>query len=180
MRRRSGFGWLELVIGIVLIALGIWAFARPELALAGMVFLYGIAAVVMGVADILLYVQVERFTGIGPMLALVSGIVSVMSGVMLVAYPGTGALVLTLLFPIWFIAHCIARLSHLYHIRLIAGRGVYGLILAINLIGLALGVMMLLSPFFTLAAIRSFASLYLILLGVDSVLMAASRMGMRR
>ena len=37
MRRRSGFGWLELVAGILLIALGIWAFMDPGLALAGMV-----------------------------------------------------------------------------------------------------------------------------------------------
>ena len=180
MRRRSGFGWLELAIGIILIALGVLAFAKPDLALTSLVFAYGVAAVVMGVADIILYIEVERYTGFGPVLSLIAGILSVMSGVMLVVYPRTGVVVLNVLFPIWFIAHCIARLSHLYHIRLIAGRGVYGLILAINLIGLVLGVMMLLSPLFTLAAIRSFASLYLILLGVDSVLMAASRMGMRR
>ena len=58
MRRRSGFGWLELAVGILMILLGIWALARPELALTGMVFAYGIAAVMMGVADIILYFQV--------------------------------------------------------------------------------------------------------------------------
>ena len=50
MRRRSGFGWLELAIGIILILLGALALARPDLALTGLVFAYGIAAVVMGVA----------------------------------------------------------------------------------------------------------------------------------
>ena len=54
----------------------------------------------------------------GPAISLVTGILSVMSGVMLLVYPGAGALVLTLLFPIWFIAHCISRLSHLHHIRI--------------------------------------------------------------
>ena len=141
-----------------------------------MVIAYGIAAIIMGIADILLFVQVERYTGFGPALSLVAGILSVMSGVMLVVYPRTG----TLLFPIWFIAHCISRLTHLYHIRLIAGSGIYAFILTINIIGLILGVMMLLSPLFTLTTIRYFASAYLILLGVDSVVMAVSRMGMRR
>ena len=47
MRRRSGFGWLELVIGIVLIGLGVLAFVRPDLALTGLVFAYGVAAVVI-------------------------------------------------------------------------------------------------------------------------------------
>ena len=60
MRRRSGFGWLELLIGIGLIALGILAFAKPDFALTGLVFAYGIAAVVMGIADIVLYIQVEH------------------------------------------------------------------------------------------------------------------------
>lgn len=180
MKRRSGFGWLELVIGIILIALGVLAFVKPDLALTGLVFAYGVAAVVMGIADIILYIQVERYTGFGPILSLITGILSVMSGVMLLVYPRAGTVVMALLFPIWFIAHCISRLSHLHPIRIIAGSGMYCLTLIINLIGLILGVMMLFSPLFTLAAIRCFVSIYLILLGVDSILIAASRMGMRR
>lgn len=179
MKRRSGLGWLELVIGIVLIALGVLAFAKPDLALTSLVFAYGIAAVVMGVADMILYIQVDRYTGFGPILSLISGILSVMSGVMLMVYPRTGFLVLTVLFPIWFIAHCISRLTHLNHIRLVAGDGVYYFTLVINIIGLFLGFLMLLNPLFTLTTIRYFASAYLILLGIDSVVMAVSRVGTR-
>ena len=180
MRSRSGFGWLQFLIGILLIVLGIWAFTDPDLALTGMVVACGLAAIIMGIADILLFVKVERYTGFGPSLALVSGILSVMSGIMLLAYPGAGVIILTILFPIWFIAHCISRLSHLSSIRLIAGNATFYFALVINIIGLILGFMMLLSPIFTLNTIRYFASAYLILLGIDSVVMAASRIGMRR
>lgn len=179
MRRRSGFGWLELVLGIILMVLGVLTFAQPDLALTSMVFAYGIAAVVMGVADIILYVQVERYIGFGPILSLISGILSVMSGIMLVVYPRTGVLVLTVLFPIWFIAHCISRLTHLNHIRFVAGNGVYYFIMIVNIIGLILGFLMVLSPLLTLTTIRYFAAIYLILLGIDSVVMALSRMGKR-
>ena len=179
MRRRSGFGWLELIIGVVLIGLGLLTFVKPDLALTSMVFAYGIAAVVMGIADLILYIQVERYTGFGPILALISGILSVMSGIMLVVYPSAGILVLTVLFPIWFIAHCISRLSHLNHIRLAAGNGMYYFTLATNIIGLLLGCMMLLNPLFTLTTIRFFASIYLVLLGIDSIVMAVSRIGTR-
>lgn len=180
MRRRSGFGWLELVIGIALILLGIFAFVKPDLALTSLIFAYGIAAVIMGIADIVLFIEMERYTGFGPMLALISGVLSVMTGLMLVVYPGTGALVLTMLFPIWFIAHSISRLAHLGHIRFIAGNGMYYFTLIVNLIGLFLGILMVFNPLFTLTTIRYFASTYLILLGVDSVAMAVSRMGRRR
>ena len=179
MRRRSGFGWLELVTGVVLIGLGILAFTKPDLALTGLVFAYGVAAVVTGVTDILLFIEVERYTGFGPLLSLVSGVLSVMTGLMLMVYPRTGALVLTFLFPIWFIAHCVSRLAHLGHIRLVAGEGIYWFTLIINLVGLFLGVLMVAHPLFTLATIRCFASAYLILLGIDSVAMAVSRMGKR-
>lgn len=71
MRRRSGFGWLELIIGILLIVLGIWTFVDPRNALTGMVFVYGIAAIITGVSDIILYVQAERYTGFGPVISLI-------------------------------------------------------------------------------------------------------------
>ena len=179
MRRHSGYGWLELAIGILLIALGILAFVQPDLALNSLVSAYGVAAVAMGVADILLYIQVERYTGFGPILSLIAGILSVMSGVMLAVYPQTGVLVLTLLFPIWFIAHVVSRLTHLGHIRFVAGEGVYWFTLIVNLIGLFLGILMVISPLFTLSTIRCFAGAYLILLGLDSVVMAVSKMGNR-
>ena len=179
MKRRSGFGWLELAIGVILIALGILAFAQPDLALTGLAFAYGVAAVVMGAADIILYIQVERYTGLGPTLSLVAGILSVMSGVMLMVYPRTGILVLTVLFPIWFIAHCISHLAQLNHIRLVAGSGICRCVLILNLIGLILGFLMCLRPFFALATLRWFAGSYLILLGIEAVVTAVSRMGRR-
>ena len=180
MKRRSGFGWLELAIGIFLIILGLWTFAEPERALSGMAIAFGFAAIAIGVADIILFIQVERFIGFGPILSLIAGILSVMSGIMLLAYPRAGAMALTLMFPIWFMAHCISRLFHLGHVRLVAGQGICYLLLAINLVGLILGFLMVLSPLFTLSAIRLFASIYLVLLGIDSVIMAVSRMGMHR
>lgn len=180
MRRRSGFGWLELIIGIVLVLLGLWALLDPMTALKGMAFVYGIVAVVMGVADILLYIQVERYTGLGPIISLIAGILSVMSGVMLLVYPRTGAMALALLFPIWFIAHCISRLTQVNHIRLMAGDGRYYFTLVVNIIGLILGCIMFFSPWLTMTYIRLFASAYLILLGIDSILTAVGPLGMRR
>ena len=73
MKRRSEFGWLELIIGIVFVALGILTLARPDWSLSGMVCAYGVAAVVMGIVDILLFIRVEHFTGFGPVLSLMPG-----------------------------------------------------------------------------------------------------------
>ena len=177
MRRHSGLGWLELLIGILLILLGILVFARPELALNTLIFAYGLAAVIMGIADLLLYIQLERYTGLGPIFALFLFIFSVMAGFMLMLRPRTGVLVLTVLFPLWFITHCISRLAHSRNLRFITGNGAYYFSLVVNGIGLVLGILMILDPLFTLTTIRYFASIYLIILGIDSLVLALGRMG---
>ena len=177
MRRHSGFGWLELAVGILLVALGILVFLYPDATLNTMIIGYGLAALVTGISDLILFIQLERYTGFGPILALISGIFSVMAGAVLMLRPRAGVLVLTVLFPIWFVAHCISRLARLGDIRFIAGEGTYRFTLVVHTIGLILGLLMFLSPVFTLTTIRYLASIYLILLGIDGIVLALSRLG---
>ena len=80
MRCRSKFGWMELMIGILLIVLGIFTFLRPGSVLTGAVLVYGVFALITGIADIVFYVKMERHTGFGPVVALVSGILSNLNG----------------------------------------------------------------------------------------------------
>ena len=47
MKRKNGFGWSELIVGVLLILLGIFAFIRPESMLTGAVVIYGVIAIVM-------------------------------------------------------------------------------------------------------------------------------------
>lgn len=176
MGRRTGFDWFELIIGILLILLGVFTFANPGFALTGFVMMYGVVAIVMGVSDIVLYVRVERYTGFGPMVALIFGILSVMSGVMLIVYPDAGSLIISILFPIWFIAHCISRLSHMHMVRITAGKAAYYLMLIANIAGLVLGIMMLLQPVISLLSVSYIISLYLLSLGIDSIVIAFSNM----
>ena len=136
MRNRSGFGWLEFIIGIILILFGVYTLFNPERTITGMVAIYGVLAVIMGIADIVLYVQVERYTGFGPIVSLVSGILSTITGIMLLVYPGAG--------------------------------------------GLIVGFLMILRPFFTILTASWLIGFYLILLGIESIVIAVSGIGLRR
>lgn len=177
MRRRSGFGWFELVIGILLVILGLFTFIRPGSVLTGIVIAYGVIAVVTGIGDIVFFVRAERFTGFGPAVSLVSGILSIMAGVMLLVYPSAGKWVMVLLLPIWFIAHCISRLSNLRIIRITAGDFYYYVTLIVNIIGIVLGCMMIIWPTLSLFSIGFLIGTYLILLGIDSIVIAVSDIG---
>ncbi len=169
MKYRSLYGWLNLIIGILLVILGIVSFTRPVEFLTSLVVLYGLAAVITGIVDIVIYCRMERHIGFGPTVSLISGILSVMTGFMLLVYPGAGRWALTLLFPLWFIAHCVSRLSHLNFLRLRAGKGYYYFVMVVNILGLVLGCLMLLSPQLSLVSMNAVIGTYLLLLGIDGV-----------
>ena len=133
------------------------------------------SAIVIGISDIMMYVRVERYTGFGPMVSLIGGILSVMSGVMLFVYPNAGKWVLSLLFPIWFIAHYISRLAHLSSMRIYMENFAYYLTLILNILGLISGFMMIFHPFVSLLSVSYIIGLHLILLGIDCIVIAFSK-----
>lgn len=102
----------------------------------------------------------------------------IMAGIMLLVYSTAGEIIMTVLFPLWFIAHCISRLAHLHDIRLFSGDFTYYFTLILNIIGLILGTLMLVNPWFSLLSIRYIVSFYL-LLGIDCIIPAVSRIGIR-
>ncbi|MCI5649573.1 MAG: HdeD family acid-resistance protein [Fusicatenibacter sp.] len=177
MKRRSGFGWLELTAGILLVILGIRTFVHPGSAISGVVIVYGITAVLTGIADMVFYIKMEQHTGFGPTISLISGILSVMAGIMLLVYPDALKWILTLLLPVWFIAHCISRLSHLHMIRITAGNLSYLFSLIVNVLGVILGFLMILNPFISLLSMDWIIGIYLILIGIESILMGLGRLG---
>lgn len=177
MRRRSGFGWVEFISGLSMILMGIFTIFRPQGIFTWIAVIYGIIAVVTGICDIIFYIKAERYTGFGPIISLISGILSVMAGTILLAHPGIGKWILSILFPLWFIAHSISRLTHLDTIRFIAGKVYCNLSMATNVLGLLLGVVMLFEPVFTIIASGTLIGIYLIISGVEAVVLAFSEMG---
>lgn len=178
MKKHSGFVWMELAVGALLILLGIFTFLRPGSLLTGIVAVYGLIALITGVEDILIFIRLEKYTGFGPLVSLLSGILSVMCGCMLLLYPDAGRWILSLLFPLWFIAHCISRLSHAYIIRMAGRKFFYVFSLVVNIAGLILGIMMVFNPVLTFMTMRFMGyvvAAYLILLGIDSIAAALGR-----
>ena len=175
MRRRSRYGWLELIEGILLILLEIYTLCNPGGMLRGITFAYGFLAVITGISDIVFYAKTERYIGFGPTIALVTGILSLLAGLMLRMYPNAGELIMTLLLPIWFIAHSVSRLTHIPLVRL-AGKFYYYFTLIVNILGIILGCLMIIWPWVALFSTGLIISGYLILLGFDRVVMACSNM----
>jgi uncharacterized membrane protein HdeD (DUF308 family) len=169
---RKRFGWLQLVLGILLMLAGVYAMLHPVGTVSGEAFLYGVAAVVTGAVDILLYIHLERRTGFGPVFSLVTGIFSLLAGVLILLRPGAGRWYLVILFPVWFLAHCLSNLARLPLTRWVIGSTNYYISLVLNILGLIISFMMMFSPVLSMLSLPLLISGYLILLGADSVVSA--------
>ena len=170
MNRQSDIGWFELVMGIILIILGIVIMRQPIDVINWIVILCGILAILTGIADIVLYVKVEHFIGFGPFVSLMSGILTVMAGFMLIAHPGAGTWAFAMILPIWIIAHCISRLSHLQYMKMHFGSTYYNISLVLNILGLAVGILLIFRPMITIFSMGVLIGAYLILEGVECIL----------
>ncbi len=176
MRRLSGFGWLQLIIGILMAVLGIYTLINPAGLFTGLAAIYGILAVVEGIADIIFYIRAARYTGFGPVISLISGILSVMAGIAIVSYPVAGGWAIAIIFPIWIIGHCISRLAHADEIWMRAGRFSFWSSVIISIIGLILGVLMLIRPDSIFLSSGMIIGIYLIVSGIEGIIIALSHL----
>ena len=94
--RRGQAHWISMLAsGVLSVAFGVLTFLMP--AVTGIVLLYIIAgwAIFTGVAEIITAVRLRRVIT-GEWLLIAAGVVSVIFGLLLVVFPGAGALAVTL------------------------------------------------------------------------------------
>ena len=168
MKRTKSVGWGELIFGIIFIFLGLYTFKNPSAAIVGVAAVYGVVALITGIVDIAFYISLEKRTGFAPGISLVTGVLSVITGLLFLFNLSVGSWVVAILFPIWFISHCISGLSRLPFVRMAAGNSYYYLTLIVNIIGLVLGFSMLFDPAVSYFSVSLLVGFYLVMMGVDS------------
>lgn len=146
MKRRSVYAWAELLLGLLLLALGIYTYIHPNIAVSVTMWGYSLVAIVTGAVDIIFYFKMSRWSGRGSAVSFVAGLLSILAGLMIMLNPALGNTIFNLVFSIWFISHSVARLANIRFIRKVAGRGVGTVSMVCNILGVALGVVMLFFP----------------------------------
>jgi uncharacterized membrane protein HdeD (DUF308 family) len=94
--------WLLLLRGLAAIAFAVIAFLWPAITLVSLVYLFGIYAIVDGLVAIWAVFNVPGQTGPRWWLGL-SGVVSILAGIIAFVYTGMTALVLLVLIAVWAI-----------------------------------------------------------------------------
>ena len=92
--------WLLLLRGLAAIAFGVIAFLWPAITLVSLTYLFGIYAIVDGVAAIWAAFNLSGEAGPRWWLGL-SGVVSILAGIVAFVYTGITALVLLVFIAVW-------------------------------------------------------------------------------
>jgi uncharacterized membrane protein HdeD (DUF308 family) len=132
--------WLFLVEGIVLVILGLAAIVIPPIATFAVELLFGWLFLISGIAGAITTFMMRQAPGFW--WSLVSAIVAVAAGVMVLLWPLTGVLTLTLLLITFFIIEGVVSIMFaLEHKRELSGR--WGWMLASGIIDLILAAVIL-------------------------------------
>jgi uncharacterized membrane protein HdeD (DUF308 family) len=97
---RRVWGWL-LLFGIILILMGIFAFAEPWFFSTAYVLWLGCLLIIAGILSILQALQTRAWGGF--FLALFTAILDLVIGVLMVTYPGDATVIMTLLLAAFFL-----------------------------------------------------------------------------
>ena len=180
MTRRSPFGLWMICFGIIAVALGIWPPLQPQAALGSLAFILGILMMLNGISQIIFYAEMRQYALLRPVVMLVTGILSIITGIFVTFSINFGVLAIGTLFPLWFFCHCISRLCNMDYIKPFVPRWQYILLLVICALGFLLGVAMLLYAPATAQSSAWMVGIYLVLLGADSLVLGFGPLGARK
>ena len=139
----SHYWWMLALRGVVAIIFGVLAFVLPGMTLLTLVFLFGGYAIVNGVLALVHALSAPK--GCPRFGALIlTGIISIVAGVMAFIWPGITALSLVLLIAAWAIVNGIFEIATAIRLRRVIQHE-WSLVLA-GVLSLLLGFVMLLRP----------------------------------
>ena len=105
-----------MLLGLISIAAGLFAVARPGATALALLFVIGIWAVVRGIGEIMAAIQIRKEIE-GEWAIALSGVISVLFGLFVLARPGAGALALVWLIAIYAFASGILKLMLGFKLR---------------------------------------------------------------
>jgi uncharacterized membrane protein HdeD (DUF308 family) len=163
------YWWIFLLKGLFAIALGILAFVTPIKTLFAVLLVWGVFAVVEGVASIVQGIVGRRqHQALWPM--VIVGLLGVAAGIIAWAWPGLTAFVLLAFIAFWSIFRGIFEIVAAIRIRKEI-EGEWLLILA-GLLSVVFGLVLLIRPGVGLLTLMFILGVYALLVGVATVFLA--------
>ncbi|QKJ64145.1 DUF308 domain-containing protein [Flavobacterium sp. M31R6] len=162
--------YLPLILGILFIICGIWAFRSPIGTYLALSILFSVSFIVSGIGDIAFaVVNVKTLKSWG--WHLVSGLISFLLGIYLVAYPGLSMSILSFVVGFTLLFRSFLLLGFSFELKELGVKS-WGWTTVMSVLCVLFCFMLLSNPIFTGLSIAMFTALSFIFSGIASIVLS--------
>jgi uncharacterized membrane protein HdeD (DUF308 family) len=159
---------LEVVAGVISIILAIYVLAYPTVAVLTLLVFLSVGLLLLGIRQIMIGAGARWRPGWLRVVGIVMGIVAIILGFLVIAYPGYGVATLVLLLAFGLLLIGVAEIAIGSGSRF-ARRWLRALLIVIGVLDLVLAPIVLLAPGLAVATLIFLLSLFLLLNGIDLI-----------
>ena len=161
---------LDIVAGVLLIAVGIYCLFNKDIAVKSAALLLGLVTLAAGIAEIVVFAGTNRIW-IGSGWLLLEGVLTVIMSLFLLFNQWFTKLSLPFLFALWLLFSGISRFVSSFDLRALGVRA-WGWVLALGIILMIAGFVCMMDPWLSFAAIGVTIGLVFLLEGINSIVSA--------
>jgi uncharacterized membrane protein HdeD (DUF308 family) len=170
IKESVNYWWLLLLIGLILIATGIWIFASPAAAYVSLSILFGVSILIIGIFETAFAISARgSIEGWGWMLA--SGVLDLIIGIYLLMYPVVTMAILPFILGFWLMFRGFSAFGFAFDMKSYGSKD-WGWLLLLAIAIIFFGFMVLAVPAFGVANIIVWTGLSFIAAGVYRVVLA--------
>jgi uncharacterized membrane protein HdeD (DUF308 family) len=161
---------LNIVAGVILIAIGIYCLCNQDIAAVTAGFMVGIFMFVSGIIELVVFAATSRLL-IGSGWLLLDGVLTVILSLFLLFNQWFTMLSLPFLFTLWLLFSGISRFVSALDLKALDVRG-WGWVLAVGIILMIAGFICMMDPWVSITAIGMTIGLVFLLEGISSIIYA--------
>ena len=173
MKTQTTHTYSHLIYGISLALLGCSSIILPSFFLTSAMTAYALASIATGLIDTELFIHQKKGNGFEPVLTLICSVFCFLIGVGILTGLSTSEQLLYVLFPIWFMLHSLVCICNLHILLPAIDRATYILSFICSIAGLFISAVILFDPFHSALSLIYFAGIYLIIMGMNSMIIRA-------
>ena len=166
---------IDIAAGILLTAGGVFCLCNQDAAVVSAGILFGLFMLAAGIAEIVVFAGTSK-TLLGSGWLLLNGVLTVIMALLLLFNQWFTRLSLPLLFTLWLLFSGIGRFVSAFDLRALGVRA-WGWVLAIGILLTAAGIICMMNPWISVAAVGLTVGLVLILQGISLVVCACISSG---
>ena len=161
---------LSIIIGVLLIAAGIYCLCNQDVAAMSAGIVLGLLMLIAGIVEIVIFAGTSRFI-LGSGWLLLDGVLTVVMSLFLLFNHWFTMMSLPILFTVWLLFSGVSRFVSAFDLKALGMRG-WGWILALGIVLLVFGVVCMMDPWVSVVAVGVTVGLVFILEGIGTIAVA--------